>query len=452
MNVKQIGEKFSQQFFESVKYFSDDYFLEADILIIDLASIVAEITNMKVFSQVSYGIRESKLAVINNVISERNEQIRDYLKKGGNLYVIISTKLEEQLEIIGTRTSNEVITFDYLSTITLNCKDFSIKSQKGSSINYIAKFKDFFSNFDNSYDFVFKNHIGNVIGSVAKSNQPTTLQIPVESGNIFLLQTLKTSADDLDDYLTRQQACKDAFVQLNQLLYVQIKPEESNLEPPLWLDDYTIGNEHDEIAKLKNLQNEKIAIDNQINQRKQNLIYYTTLKKLLYSTGKDLEFGVKDILKEIGYIIEPTNDGRDDLIFSFKGQVAVAEIKGVKGSAAEKHAAQLMKWVNNYHINHDLNPKGILIVNGFREIPLKDRIENTFPNQMLSYSRQQKICLVSTTQLLQLYLDFKVELITFNKLHKLLFNTIGILKYESTTIKVSSEEQYFPATTSVPGV
>lgn len=86
---------------------------------------------------------------------------------------------------------------------------------------------------------------------------------------------------------------------------------------------------------------------------------------------------------------------------------AVVEIKGVTGSAAEKHAAKLEKWVSTYYEENEVKPKGILVVNTYRDQPLIDRPEVSFPHQMLKFCSQREHCLLTSTQLLSLYLDVK---------------------------------------------
>ena len=52
---------------------------------------------------------------------------------------------------------------------------------------------------------------------------------------------------------------------------------------------------------------------------------------------------------------------RDDLILQYNDRIAVVEIKGVlRKSAAERHAAQLEKWVSSYFSDKGIRPKGIL--------------------------------------------------------------------------------------------
>ncbi len=75
------------------------------------------------------------------------------------------------------------------------------------------------------------------------------------------------------------------------------------------------------------------------------------------------------------------------------------EVKGVGKSAAEKHAAQLEKWVASEMEESGEAPKGILVVNTWRETALDERPAEDFPDQMLKYSKSRGHCLVSGLQL-----------------------------------------------------
>ena len=79
----------------------------------------------------------------------------------------------------------------------------------------------------------------------------------------------------------------------------------------------------------------------------------------------------------------------------------------MKSSSAEKHAAQLEKWVSQYYEKNDIKPKGILVVNAYNDRPLEERTEPAFPNQMLKFSIAREHCLITGLQLLCLYLDCK---------------------------------------------
>jgi len=62
--------------------------------------------------------------------------------------------------------------------------------------------------------------------------------------------------------------------------------------------------------------------------------------------------------------------------------------------------------VSEYYLeNNEVKAKGILVVNAFKDTPLKDRKEAPFPDQMLPYAQTREHCLMTGLQLLGLYLN-----------------------------------------------
>lgn len=96
----------------------------------------------------------------------------------------------------------------------------------------------------------------------------------------------------------------------------------------------------------------------------------------------------------------------------------------------EKNAAQLEKWVSMHLDKFDKTPKGILIINAFKEIPVSERKDPAFPDQMLRYSNKREHCLITGEVLLRMYLAFKNKRLSIEKLTDMLFETVGPLKYD----------------------
>lgn len=134
---------------------------------------------------------------------------------------------------------------------------------------------------------------------------------------------------------------------------------------------------------------------------------------------------VEEIFSELGFEILQAEKNRDDLIVKYGDDIAVVEIKGLSHSAGEKNAAQLEKWRATYLEIHGVNPKGILLVNTYRETPLAERNQPDFPEQMLRYAVGREHCLITAVQFLTLYYEavknpqFKEAII------KSLFETVG---------------------------
>lgn len=123
-------------------------------------------------------------------------------------------------------------------------------------------------------------------------------------------------------------------------------------------------------------------------------------KALFCSQGGDLVNAVAAALSTLGFQVKPGPEGRDDLVIEDGGKVGVIEVKGrLNSSAGEKDAAQLEKWVSGHFENHGVEPKGILVVNAYASLPLSQRVDSVFPNQMIDYVTRKSHCLLSGLQL-----------------------------------------------------
>ena len=101
----------------------------------------------------------------------------------------------------------------------------------------------------------------------------------------------------------------------------------------------------------------------------------------------------------------PTIKGHADIIAKYKDTDVVVEIKGLTKSASEENTMQLEKWVIEFNDAEKRIPKSILLVNGFLKLPLEERKENVFPSQMQKLSKGRGQCLMTTTQLLCLFIE-----------------------------------------------
>jgi hypothetical protein len=198
---------------------------------------------------------------------------------------------------------------------------------------------------------------------------------------------------------------------------------------PELVEQYSLNGEMSEQSKLEDLIKQRTNIENQI--EKQNLILkeYRRMKLLFAGDGELLEYACKEIFENIGFEVTKPEGNRDDLIIKLDEKVAVIEIKGVSKSSAERHSAQLQKWVSDYHTENGIIPKGILIVNTYKNLGLDKRIEDDFPDQMMKHVKQMGHCLVTGIQMLAMYLDYRAEKIERNKIVKILFENIGEIKY-----------------------
>lgn len=174
---------------------------------------------------------------------------------------------------------------------------------------------------------------------------------------------------------------------------------------PGWANDIHILDEKAKLKSLNTIQNKIAKLQQELENENAAIKELQRYKLLLTSSGSELEEIVKQVLAELGFTILEAEKGRSDIIAKYGENAIVAEVKGVTKSAAEKHAAQLEKWVAQYVEENEVLPKGILIVNGYCDTPLSERIEEVFPEQMLKYCVARGHALLTSTQLLCLYIE-----------------------------------------------
>jgi len=166
-------------------------------------------------------------------------------------------------------------------------------------------------------------------------------------------------------------------------------------------------------AKLATVQQQREAID--------------AKDQLFLGAGRALELEVRKVLELLGGTVTEPPPGRDDWRVSFPEGDAVVEVKGVSKSAAEKQAAQLAKWVASIYEETEKLPKGILVVNTWRELPLDQRTDKDFPDQMLPYSVQQGHSLVTGLQLFVIQAEVAKDASRAEYWRKQLLSTSGEL-------------------------
>jgi hypothetical protein len=440
MNILEIGDALRSHYTTRIHFVSNKYFLDADILVMDFDAIDTELYQL--MTNIGLGNKhftEKDYAKFIGTVENRKDELAKYFKDGGNLFVLHAENTVRKFNVNKEGEMIEEI-FDVMDILDLDSKKYPTKPLSGSNVNHPpGEFTDFFSNYNCTYEFIYNLYEGVPIASIARTGETVGVCIPRGNGNIIILPNIELSYQEGEDQDDRAYRIFQTFEELDAAL----KKRGPLLTPsniPEWTKSYLLGSEKQELAKLRDLEAKAYQIEQQINDQKTVLSMYQDLKMLLFESGKNLEAIAEEVFKSFGYEILPTEHNRDDLIIKHKDDFAVIEIKGVNGSAAEKQAAQLQKWVTEYHINHDHQPKGILIVNTFRDKPLSDRTELDFPNQMMKYCNRQELCLLTSRQLLELILGFESDELTFEKIHELLFTTVGVLELPSSYIEKIDKE------------
>lgn len=342
------------------------------------------------------------------------EQIKEYISNGNNVFVILS-KNEDcvvftgQSKTSGTgknaRTTDYVDQFGTFSFLPIEIQPALIGGEK-----YCIQCNPPYSTFFNSIkSFLYYNATFDAppearLLTTPNRGKAVSAVFSLGKGKLILLPCCGVENDEDDEEWNKNaKVYLDALMELNHSL---LSGTESYVLP-LWSNAVKMPDEDSaeadiekDVVKLKKLE-EKIA------KGKARLASIQSKKRLLAASGTVLEESVKEVLQEIGFTMHKAEIGRSDVIASYNGLDVVAEIKGVSKSAAEKHAAQLEKWVAQFIEENDREPKPLLIVNGFCDTPLTERKEEVFPDQMLKYCVARGHALITTTQLLCLYIEIK---------------------------------------------
>ena len=207
--------------------------------------------------------------------------------------------------------------------------------------------------------------------------------------------------------------------------FIQNINKKSMQDIPKWLSSYETSEEKELNKKINKIDNDikKLTTQKEKLENKKSDIDY--IKRLFTASGEELEDIVKKIFEMLGFNIVKSGGNEEDLVCELNGKYFILEIKGVDGTATEKHTAQTLKWRTNYFINTSIEGKGVLVINGFKNKELNSR-NNIFPNQILKYAEYQNLCLLSTVQLFNIFEKFKEGKITVEEVADNILNQNGI--------------------------
>ncbi len=430
MKILQLGSKIRNAYAEEFDILSSRSLLDADIIVIDLYALSERFHQVYIIpSQVKSDT--SYIADLKRVIQNKRKEFEEFLSMGRKLFVLLSSEAIFRTTVVNSNEhKSEVIDFKEIFPVDMNGMVF--QKQTGNNVEFIDSFEVF--NWLKpycSYSMIVTKHNGIANSHINGTKKVVSFSAQYKNSSITFLP--KISSDVVNDGTLSKKFC-DRLIEFDQKKVVQFASGKEFIIPE-WCKSYRLGEEEKEEERLLGLKAELEKAERKYHEQVKILKCYEQLKTLICGDGNPLENICEKIFKDFGYEVEAPENNRDDLILKYSENVGVVEIKGLKKSAGEKNAAQLMKWVNNYHIENEFLPKGILIVNTFKEKQLVERTEVSFPEQMIPYCKRMGISLLTSVQLLQIYLDFKSGNLTFEQVHEIVFNAEGRLVYENQQIQ-----------------
>ncbi len=382
-HIGQIGEIFSR--FEQIDFNSNQSLLDFDIIFFDI-NIVSLLLSLKnTFTDQSYIVDIRK----KRILEKRKDEIREFFDSKRILILFLPSP-EEYKFVEGNYVSGT----SFMNT-TLSPEFLYLEAKEGNKLDIVANTKFTFLLKKYLEIFYYRScfpatlHVGTAIANIKNTNKA----VACFNKNLIIFPSINESVE------------QNLVDQFGDELIALLNEKKDIIELPKWVNKYILPNELELLEVIHSLNEERIKLAQQIDSKENELNNLKSFKTLIFGSGIELENIVTDLLQNLGFKILNIDNYRDDLIVQYKERIAVIEIKGVTKSASEEHATQLEKWVTEYYLDKKVLPKGILIVNSFREVELNKRNGITFPNQMLQFSEKREHCLITTVQLLGLYYE-----------------------------------------------
>jgi hypothetical protein len=198
------------------------------------------------------------------------------------------------------------------------------------------------------------------------------------------------------------------FVEAALALFKDRPVAGTDFVPPAWQGAVVLSSERPLLDRRDAERKALLEAEQALLETEKALKAIDESKRAFTSKGDVLMDTVAGLLRMLGLVVEPGPEVKDDLIAKGYGLIFVVEVKGRdKTGAAEKDARQLESWVSRYAHEHDseAEPKGLLVINGYKDLPPQERKEPTFPHAMLDYVQRKNQCAITGMQLLCLALE-----------------------------------------------
>lgn len=410
-------------------------FFDYDTVLIDSEYIVYEFEREGRLYQNKAVLTENSSFAIKEQYKFIRKQITDFLMAGRNVYVLVGANencmiYTGEIRYDGTgknaRATSIVTLFNMYSFLPF---EIEVSQLYGSNIQPCcnAPFSEFFkknSSFLEYNGVLTIKENGIPLAKASGSENIVAAVVPYGKGNVVFLPRPwdEDAYESEEEWQDNSNTFLDSILEMNKNLSIG----DAEQAFPDWTQEYSILNESELISDRDSILSEIEILKAKLEERENSIRSVQQYKYLFTSSGALLEKSVKQVLAELGFLLFDAEDKRSDIIAKYGDMDIVAEIKGVSKSAAEKHAAQLEKWASLFLEEKGKCAKPILIVNGYNSLPLEKRIESVFPEQMVKYSTSREHALVTTTQLLCLFIEVQSNPECKEERIQELLSTVGI--------------------------
>lgn len=448
MKVLSIGPLFEHEAVTHDQFGSGISLLDYDLLILDPSALIHEYWSQgKVNTFTGYPVIDDRNSVrLKTDIRRRQSEMYEMLKQGRTIAVftpppqrchIAPDERDYPIDRLGIAKYD--LHENLFTPILFTRYGRNVRTVEASGRSIEFRGEDPFAVFWEKnrrhlrYTAYFEEKVGKPQWFIEGTTKVIGTYLKIKNGHLIFLPSLQPREDfaSPEDWLEAQQVFIDSLMKLAD----ELRRGTGDVQLPAWTQDYLLPGEREQRVNLNNLQGVLDHVHREIAQQKQGLDKLNRYKLLIGGTGKAFDTQVRQVFEELGFTVQDGLLGRDDILLSYDNRFAVVQARSIARNATITHAAQLEKCVSEYFTPHDIEAKGILVVNAFKELPLKDRLEAAFPSSMLSYSEKRNHCLLTGAQLLNLYLFVRENPEQRSRIIEQLLATNGIFEEDPEEVR-----------------
>lgn len=428
------------------QFAGDDSVFDFDLVIWDPASSYEWYTQYEDSYQGLPSLSDNSSVRLRADISRRKKEFAEFVNSGRTLVII--TRPPQQcyaatgsVEHSGTgrnrATIRHVDKVDLLNALPVKTTQFLKARGTRIEVDGDGPLSSLLRTYrkDLCYEATMVDPPGSSLGHVVGTDRiVASVQRAKSGGHLVFLPTvnlLRDDDDELDEDADEEASLyRDNAWEFQRDLIETLRQLDGSTEisRPAWASAYSTSEQRrlsDETSK----QQKRVETAREKLAKLQKDAQSAEARDQLYlGTGRALEVQVKGVLEALGGEVTEPDPGRDDWKVVFPEAKAVVEVKGVGKSAAEKHAAQLEKWVATELEASGSAPKGLLVVNTWKDISLEERTEPDFPAQMLPYSAGRDHCLMTGLQLFTILSEIEKDSSKAEFWRKKILKTAGVLE------------------------
>lgn len=242
-----------------------------------------------------------------------------------------------------------------------------------------------------SADFYFHPVMGEMLTCSDSSEKPTTIRI---DNDVYLTTLdLKETKEDIVEF------------------YNSVIKDNSVSDVPQWMDCIYFFDDQEQFTKIKESQSVIDTQKNIIEKAKARIDENSRYKSILYSSGKELEDVVRDIMsKLLDYPLKDFKDNKkEDFLVETPEVTFIGEIKGVSHNVKRGNIAQINQHYQDYldeieENGVEENVKQLLIINPLRDKPIEER--EPINADIIKDAKRNHCLIIETKTLLSIFEKF----------------------------------------------